>query len=249
MAGGYQVAVQTVMDRARRRANLQGDGALDFISETELLDEFNASYAEWWDMIRLTTWAGQYIRKASNPITTVADQSLYSLPDDFLALISIDCYITVGGPQGIQVIAAEPYQEEERNAFKWYPTMFQARGPVYYQLQGGTDDGTLASKVNFIPAPIAAVSIIINYVPVATKFTDAATTFDSFNEWDMWMVYDLALKLLIGDGQTDIIPALAQERERQRARILSAAPARDTSRGERVHDVESSGGGVPPWFR
>ena len=218
----YLISVGTIATRARQRANLEG--ATAFLPDAELYDLINISYAEWYDLVRLTTWGGQYYRSAYS-FSTVATTSAYALPADFLNLISVDIAIT---PNAQQVLTAKPYQEEERNMYRAYPFGWISDRPVYYQLQG--------PNINFIPIPQAAFQITLNYCPAAKQLAGDSDSIDSINGWEEWIVLDVAIKMLTKDGQLDIMPALTQQREAQRARIQSAAYRRDRGQAERVHD-------------
>jgi len=220
------VSLTTLQTRVLQRANLEG--ATAFISTSELTDCINASIAEWYDLVRLSEWGGQYYR-SSVTFNTTGNQSFYSFATigapDFLSLLSIDVAIASN-----MVLNARPYQEETRNMFRQYPVggWFYTR-PIFYQLQN--------EGINFIPTPQSSFAITINYVPVAPTLVNGTDTLNSVNWWDEWIVLDAAIKLLVKDGQLDIVPLLMGMRESQASRIRLAAPSRDQMQAEVVHDV------------
>ena len=124
------------------------------------------------------------------------------------------------------MLTAYPYQEEQRNAYRFFPLGWTYAQPLFYQLQGGT--------INFIPAPQSVTAVTLNYTPVAPQLAGDGSTIDDINGWAEWMVLDAAIKALTKDGQLDIIPLLQQERQMQRQRIEGAAATRDRV-GERAH--------------
>jgi hypothetical protein len=224
------------MQKCRQRANLEG--ATNFITDAELIGEINTSLAEWWDLVRSTTWNGQQFRNRYNFVTTPTaipnpyvsppPGSFYPLPSDFAHVISVDIAISSSC-----VITATQFQEEQRNVFKFYPVgAWIWNQPVYYQIQG--------PNIVFIPGPIGNFNIQVNYCPIAPTLARPLDSFDSINSWEEFIVLDVAIKLLIKDGQTDIIPLLQGRLEQQRARIKTLVPKRDMQQSEMVHEAGGS---------
>lgn len=229
------------MLKARQRANLETDPSAapdDFITDDELISEINTSLAEWWDLLRASTWSGTLCRKRFNFQTTTAIQdsppvspprgSYYPLPGDFLHLISVD--ISVG--QNL-VLTAQSLPEERRNAFKFYPVgAWTQYDPIYYRLDAG--------NIVFYPSPPGAYYIQLNYCPVAPRLSRPGDSFDSINSWEEWIVLDVAIKLLVKDGQTDMIQLLMPMRDKQELRIKTLVPKRDMQTAEVIHEVNNA---------
>lgn len=230
------VAASAMILSARQRSNLQG--ATRFIPDAEALDYLNGSISHWYDMVRLTTWGGQFYR-SQKTITLVQGKTFYGVsdgfPSDLASLLSVDGFVTSGSsPVTISIMR---YQEEQRNTFKLWPSVSITQSPVYCQLQG---DG-----IAFLPVPFAGSSVGINYVPTAPQLISTNDTLETWNGWHEWLILDVAIKMLTKDGQTDIIPALMAQRAEQEQRIKQAVPARDITGPEIVHDVEGYGGSSP----
>lgn len=232
----YPVTLETLLMKCRQRANLEGGE--DFITDDELTGEINTSLAEWWDLVRATTWNGNQFRKRynfvttptlpSNPPVSPPPGSYYPLPVDFLHLISVDISISPN-----LVITARAYQEEQRNVFKFYPVgSWVWNQPIYYRLEG--------QNIVFIPGPIGQFNIQVNYCPVAPQLARPADSFDSINSWEEFIVLDVAIKLLIKDGQTDMIQLLQPMREEQKVRIKTLMPKRDMQASEMIHESGES---------
>jgi hypothetical protein len=221
----YPVSLATLLTRTRQRSNLEGTTAGGFLPDAELIDSINGSIADWYDLVRGSTWGGQWFRVPWN-FTTVANTSAYALPGNCASVISIDAQLS----PSLTPISCLRYQEEQRNWFKllqiygWFVNQ-----AVWYQLQG--------PNVNFAPVPQSAFAITINYVPTAPQLSSYDDTFDSINGWDEWIVLDAGIKCLIKDGQLDMIQELKAQRESQRARIAAAAPQRDLNQSEGVHET------------
>ena len=225
-----QVYLATLMNTARQRANLEG--ATAFITDSEIISYINASIADWYDLVRLTTFQGQ-IARSSWLILTTANTSLYALPQNLSSVISVDANISGNS----YAISAMPYQEEQRNMFKLLPFVgwsFGAVQSVWYQIQG--------TNINFLPTPTAGYNVTVNYVPTAPVLSNPQLDWlNSINGWEEYIVLDVAMKCLVKTGNADMVGVLAQERSRQEQRILKAAAQVDMNASEGVHESEAYG--------
>lgn len=220
----YPVSVQAILTRALQRSNLEG--ATQFITQTEQIDLLNVSLAEWYDLVRLTTWGGQYFRAPPYTFTTLSNVTSYALPPDFLSLLSVDIFLS-----STWKVNGRPFQEEERNVYTGptIPVGWTYGLPIWYQLQAG--------NIVFLTNPSSIYQIGLNYVPTAPQFGDPNDTLDCVNGWEEWIVLDIAQKFLLKDGQLDALGAIANMQEKQRIRIVSAVPNRDMGAAEIVHDL------------
>jgi hypothetical protein len=217
-----QVSLGQLMLRTRRRANLEG--ATAFLPDEELIDNLNGSIAQWWDMVRLTTFAGQIMR-SSWPITTVGNQTLYPLAPDQLSIISV--WILLQGTN--QPIVMQPYQEEQAGLFSFLPYLAWAPGvrKLWYQEQG--------TSINFLPIPTTGYNIQVNYVPSSPVLSDPSESFNSVSYLEEWVVLDAAIKCLIKDGDSEMISQLTQRLAAQEARITRSI-ANTQMQSEGVHE-------------
>ena len=229
------VSASTLMLRARRAANLEG--ATEFIPDDELLDYINTSYASWYDLVRLTTWGGQYFRSAW-PIVTIQNQSLYALAPNTASVISV-ARIIAHNNQPVPIL---PYQEEQRGVFSpsmvigWTPVA----GRVFYQLQNAAAIGSAAGGINFLPIPSGGYSINVNYAPTCPVMTNPASTINSINGWEEYIVLKAAIKCLGKTGNGAAIAMLQPQLNEERARIENAAAEMDLG-NEGVHETEAYG--------
>lgn len=223
------VSLGQIMQRVRQRANLEG--ATTFIPDPELIDTINVAVADWYDLVTLTTFGGQYYRTPW-PILTVNGQSAYPLAPNHGRIISVDANITGNS----YAISAAPYQEEQRNMFKLLPFIGWSFGiqSIWYQQQG--------QLINFLPTPTGNYNVVINYLPMTPVLSNPGTDFlVSWNGWEERIVLDAAINLLIKDGQSDMIPALQARMDRQTQRIEHAAAQADLNAIEGVHETEAYG--------
>lgn len=222
------VTLAQMMLRVRRRSNLEGAAA--FVPDEEVIDNINTSLSEWWDMVRLTTYQGQIARMIW-PIVTVANQSAYPLAPNTGSIISVDA--NINGQN--YAISAMPYQEEQRNMFKLLPFVGWSFGiqSIWYQLQG--------TNINFLPTPTANYNVVVNYVPTAPLLSAPLDVFNSINGWEEWIVLDAAIKVLIKDGQSEMLSILQARADSQKERILHAAAQMDMNASEGVHESDAYG--------
>lgn len=239
-----QVLLSTMIQRVRQRADLEIGNATTSVQafpDSEVIDAINVALYAWWDLVRLTTFAGQYDR-APWPFTTALSQSLYPMPPNCASIISVDAQIAGAN----YTINAMGFQEEQRNMFTgtfgWAPGFWN----VWYQIQG--------SNIKLIPPPPSGYSIQINYVPTAPQLSAPDDYFNSQNGWEEWVVLKAAIKLLLKDGQTDMIAALRVELADETTRIEAAAAMADMNSTEGVHegqDTSNNGYGgflfLPGW--
>ena len=161
----------------------------------------------------------------------MSNQQLYALPDDFLALTSLDVNLASGMP----VVSARAYQEEERNRFRQFPLLYgwTVSSPIWYQLQ--------QDKLSFIPLPSGAFSCVLNYVPVPPRLFAPDDEVNVISGWEEYIVLHAGIRVLTKDGQLDVIPLLAGQLEQERERIRAMAPRRDMQTAERVHMIDNPG--------
>lgn len=221
----YPVTLSQLRTRVLQRACLEGAGEL--LPANELTDMINQSLTEWYDLVRLTTFGGQYYRSEFS-FSTVSGQKIYPLPADFLSLISGDVYISTTWK-----VCMKAYQEEDRNSLTGPALIVGWFGPqVWYQLQG--------SGISFLSSPSAEYQVTLNYVPTCPVLLTPNDYFDSINGWEEFVVLKAAIKALVKDGQLETVAALRADVEEQRQRILGAASERDTGIAETVHDLQGS---------
>lgn len=237
----YPVTLQQLVTRALQRTNLEGAYA-ELLPFEELTDYANTSIAAWYDEVRGTTWNGAYYR-APFTITTTGVQgnqavnppsnAIYSLPADFLACTSVDCFVSPN-----TIITATAFQEEERNMYRYWTGAvgWYIGCDIQYQIQGS---GTGEPYIVLMPPPQSMFQVQVNYVPVAPRLSSADASIDSINGWEEFIVENMAVLCLLKTGRTAEIPVHQQRLEIERGRIRKLAPRRDMQNAERVHEVDT----------
>lgn len=98
------VTVENLIRRIRKRADMESSA---FFTDADILDLINEAYPELYDIL---TQAYQNYYAQTYTLNLVANQSTYSLPDDFYKLIGLD-YNNAGSFETLF-----PYNELERNS-------------------------------------------------------------------------------------------------------------------------------------
>lgn len=221
------VTLSTLQTRVQRAADIES--ATTRFPLSEITDYINEGFAELYEELVKITGHDSYFRK-SYPFTTLANQSSYAAPSDFLKLISID--VIIGGAN--LVLTARPYMENERNRFKFFPTGWNYGHPIYYKLEG--------SNINFIPNPQGGFQAAMNYVPTSVVLVNPGDSVDGVSGWEEFVVCWAAKRVARKDKDWETHAALDAELEKQRERVRDKATERD-DQPERIHDVADPIGG------
>ena len=240
----YLVKLAQITKRCLQRVNLEGAyGKL--ITGNEMTELVNLGLARWYDEVRATTWNGAYYRAPfsfntvppSTYNTSPPPNAVYTLPADFLALTSLDGFISQ-----TSVVSGKPFQEEDRNMYRfwngltgWYSGMI-----LYYQIQGAGSGGQ--PYIVLMPPPSAVYQVQVNYVPTAPILADPEDSFDSINGWDEYIVECVAIQLLLKTGRTEEIPFHQKRLDDETQRIRKMARRRDMQGSERVHEINTDYG-------
>lgn len=222
------VTLAEMIQSVRSRANIENQYA--FISDSEITGYLNYCLAELYE--RLCMAGGQeFFRKTASQTTNNTDDT-YPLPGDFFRLTSVDAVFATN-----IYITCQPFMEEERNRYRWYPG-WQYNRPVYYRMLG--------NKIRFIPTPSGTFTVNINYYPIYKKLkgtydastgaiTEGSASFDGVNGWEEEAIWR-AVVYCKQKGEEDA--SFAQARVEEIAqRIAAMAATRDATGPERVHDV------------
>lgn len=232
------VTLATLITRVRQRYG--GEGATQTITDLEISDHLNVSLAnELYDLVRQSV-GDQYYRRTYQ-FTTQQSVNSYDLPADFLALVSVDVWLTqptVPGANALK-INARRYMEYERNYYQQILLGWSAGASALYTLN--------AQQITFQPTPVSAVYIGINYVPVSPQLGGGADptdpskpasphdTWDDVNGWSEIAVLDAAAKCCLKLGRLDMVQALQLRNQMMAKKIAGLIQLRHEGEPERVN--------------
>lgn len=220
------VSLTTLITRVRQRVDIEAASAMARFPDAELTDNLNESLAELYDLIR-EAWGQEYFRATSPVINTVAGTSLYSLPADFLSLISVDVMIN-----GQLAVNARRFNEKQANALRaipFGPVQWNMYTPIYYRPR--------ASNIEFLPTPNGVYQIFLNYIPTPTRLVSGGDTFDGIGGWEEYAVLDAAIKAMKKDNDYETVGSLEQSKAAMADRIRRMAPQRDAGEPEVARDI------------
>lgn len=226
------VSLLSMRTDVRRRGGFEtNDQANAFATDVEVNALLNSYLAEFYDELIAAKGPG-YFRATPLLIMTASGTDTYALPLDFYKLISVD--ITWG--QNI-VRSGRPFEEAERNRFKWLGEGWNYNTPVFYQIQGGAQSvaSPPVKQIRFQPIPSGATAVTVNYIPAFNPLSSDGHMFDSINQWADFAVYSAIADLKDKDeADSSVWRASA---ERLRARIRAMADNQDLAEPPRVQRV------------
>jgi len=209
-----------IRNRARRRSDMVDS---QFISDTELLDFINASYAELYDLL-IQTYEDYFVTSTTFTLTNT-DSGIKALPADFYKLKGVD--YSLGG----NYTTLYPFDWNTRNL----------RQRAVNKLYAGDYDLSyklLGSNIRFEPSDNASGDYQLWYIPAYTALasdTDAIDTVITRNNWEEYIVIDAAIKMLAKEESSTT--HLERAKSALIKRIESSAGDRDVDQPERVSDV------------
>lgn len=215
------VDLQTLRRRARELANRENDDTTDgFVDNTEIDGYINASLGAWHGFV-----AKAVPERYEKEQTIVADgSSSYALPSDHYQTIGVDYEFTSNCRMGLRRLMVQ-----ERNAYDTSVNS-QAEG---YRLKGTT--------LVLYPIPDSGTYYHV-YITAAPTLVNTTDSFDGVNGWEEWIVYDVAIKILLKEGSLEEANLLIAERNKIQAEMEAAASEREAAQPSRVVDTRTGGG-------
>lgn len=226
------VRLDAMATEVRRRGNFEtNDQANAFATDAEIYALLNTYLSEFYDEL-VAAKGPAYFRAAPWVISTVGGTSTYPLASDHYKVISVD--ITWG--QNI-VRSARPFEEAERNRYKWPGEGWNYDTPVFYQIQGSTPNPSIPQPPNIVfqPIPTGITTITVNYIPAFQQLT-SANYIDGINGWADFAIYMAIADLKDKDDADSSTWTAKGERLRQRIRAL--ADSVDLAEPPRVQRVK-----------
>lgn len=229
------VQLSTLATEVRRRGNFEtNDQANAFATDAEIYALLNTYLAEFFDEL-IAAKGPAYFRATPWIISTVSGTASYPLASDHYKVISVD--VTWG--QNI-VRSARPFEEAERNRYKWLGEGWNYDTPVFYQIQGSAQNPSIPQPPNIVfqPIPSGVTQVTVNYVAAFQQLT-ANNYIDSINGWTDFAIY-MAIADLKDKDEADSSVWTAKG-ERLRQRIRSLAESVDLAEPPRVQRVRRRG--------
>lgn len=197
MAGA--VTLSTLRTRIRQRADQEFTGS-DFITDTELNQLINTSYAELYGHLVRN---GIDIAESSQTITSTGATTPYALASDFYSILNVYRY------------ESGRYYRLPRHDIRVKPSDVRFGKATSYRVVG------VSLQLN--PWPSTGDVIKVTYVPVPSDLSADTDAVDGVLGWEEFLVWDVAAKIAMKE-ESDARPFLV-ERDRILERIKDEAQA------------------------
>ncbi len=217
------VTLSELMQHSRSRADMENSS---FVDDTELISYINHSIAELHDILVQTYGADYNVKNVTfnltNAVDTYAISSLVTA-GDFYKLYGLDAKINFS-----DWTTLSPFNFNERNRFQHFNvSTYLGITNFRYRLNGG--------NIIFAPIPDSAMPVRLWYIPVAPRLTNLTDTLDDLNEYDEYIIVDVAIKMLQKE-ESDVSVLMAQKAA-LKLRIEQAAQNRDAGKSETISDI------------
>lgn len=210
------VTLAQLKTRARQHADMENS---TFITEPELLDYINGSYAELYDIV-VGKFEDYYV--VDTPFT-ITSGNTEPLPSDFYKLRGLDYKIDANN-----FIALDKFNFRKRNILN--------RSTAYSGLNKYLQYRIIGSNIVIEPEDNAAGEYKIWYTPVVTKLVNDGDLVDGINGYEDYIVIDVAIKMLSKEESSTT--HLERQKEALLNRIEVAAQNRDYDQPESITDVD-----------
>lgn len=215
------VSANEMITAARRLTSTETqDEANAFVTDAEALAVLNGELAELYDIIVEAFDDAPYFR-GEQTITLESGVETYPLLADIYKITSVDVVWSAD-----IVKTAKRFTEAERNRFRGLRPSWTQYGKVWFRPVG--------QNIQFIPKPLSAVSIVVNYTPAFTPLVALSDTFDSQNQWHWAAVWGLAAAIYAKDENEAGVALARAEKEKHQGRIRAQAASRVEGEPPRV---------------
>ena len=214
------VPLSDLRTRTRELANMEVAAGTSFVPDSELDRRLNQALRGLYD--KLVEAHGQGYYEITSPITTIPGVSQYGLPADFykLSVAVLD--------DGSNFVPVSPFMPQQRWALQQLGV--SNNNSMYltkYRLQ--------PLRIELLPAPGAAYTLTLHYIPAMTDLVAPGDTFDGVNGWEEWACLTAAIGML-NTEESDPAPLMA-ERARIDARIQGLVGNRDAGDPDVIQDT------------
>lgn len=223
MANPTAITLQYLLDNVRFRADMVNS---QFVTDAELTDYINASYAELYDLLVQKYGDDYFVKQPAYTFTTDGTNFLYSLPDDFYKLLGVDLALS-GTLDSFVTLQRFEFADRNRYSVPNFQSFYGVTN-MRYRIQ--------ANKLWFTPVPAGGQLIQVWYVPKITYLVNPADEMDGVSGWQEYIVIDSAIKAL--QKEESDVTALMLQKGAIIQRIEAAAENRDAGMGPKVTDKQ-----------
>ena len=211
--------IEQMVAAARKAANVVGTTALLRHPEADLFDYVNRGIAALDRILKIADTGQRFL--STTTITTVSGLELYSLPPDFMFLISLS-----GSIDGCMRWFTA-YEHNER------PHLVDENAgwtgePLYYRLR--------QANISFVPVPRGIYTLTLWYAPAPSTLT-TGQTYDTIARLDDFII-DYAARLVAKkDSNWELYDRLGASLAEMRGEIEAIGRNRDMNSPARIIDI------------
>lgn len=217
------VTLQELIDHSRSRADMEKS---QFVDDVELTSYINHSIGELHDILVQSYGADYKVKTVQFQLTV--NQDSYPIDDliqddDFYKLMGLDAKINFS-----DWTTLSPFNFNERNRFQHFNvSTYLGITNFRYRLSG--------NNIIFAPIPDNAMPVRMWYIPVAPRLVNPTDTLDDLNEYDEYIIVDVAIKMM-QKAELDVSVLMNQKAALKR-RIEEASQNRDAGKSDSVSDI------------
>jgi len=212
-AYGRYRALSQLRDDVVFHADLPTPTTTTHITTANLTDLVNAGIAEMYNEALKVAGPEAYL--TSTTITTLANVTTYSLPADFLRLISVELMYDTNN-----IVPLHEFTDEERPILLSSASGWDG-SPRKYQLQGKSAIGlSVGSIIELLPKPVAGKVVTVRYQMFPARLVADGDTVDGFAGFEDYAVMYATRRCLMRKGLHDEAAGFLQEMMRIRENII-----------------------------
>lgn len=214
------VTLTQLITAVRQRSDMVNS---QFVTDSELTDYINRSYAELYDLI-VQKYGDNYYVQTPYSFTTDGTSFQYALPSDFYKLLGVDLGLSNTTDSFVSVAKFE-FGDRNRYAVPNFQSFYGVTN-LRYRING--------NNIWFTPTPSQGQTIRIWYVPKITYLVAGGDTLDGISGWEEYVIIDAAIKAMQKE-ESDCSVLIGQKMGIIQ-RIEAAAENRDAGKPPKVVD-------------
>jgi hypothetical protein len=218
-----QTTVGNLVLECRQRVNKENS---NFYTSQEMVSMISQSYKELYDKI-ITAYGDDYYLATPYTWTTIQNQQLYPLPNDFYKSLLVEVALNPQDPNSYVTI--KQFMLRQKNLFN-YPNQYTMYGitNIRYRLEG--------NNLFIVPQTQGAQTLRMWYAPRPSQLIFLTDLVDGVSGWEEYIVADVCIKMLAKE-ESDVSVFAAQKKDMDK-RLDEMAKNRNIGEPQTVTDAK-----------
>jgi hypothetical protein len=219
----YTKTLLELRTRIRKLADCVGDTTTGRHTTAELNSMINES---WQRMRALASKNTRIYLKPATATMTAGKTSPYawgtvSMPADCARIYGFDVTVASNDIRSLHEVS---FTERNEYEGRFGQSLGIPAGFFVYNIGTEVTTTVTPGKVGILPAPMAAYSYTLWYLPSWTAITNDTYVFDGVEGWDDWVAQDVVIKLAESDNnRMETAQIATQEREKVEASVAGSS--------------------------